>query len=272
MSSGRRKLPDPSEPRVPGPLAGRHALVTGAGRGIGAAIVHALARAGADITLLGRSSAALEGIAAELSEVGRGCQIADVSNAEAVRTAVAAARAARGPVTILVNNAGQAQSASLGATDDALWQAMIAVNLTGTFYCMRECLPDMLKAGFGRIVNIASTAGLSGYPYVGAYCASKHGVIGLTRAVALETARRHVTVNAVCPGYTDTDIVRKAIANISAKTGRSESEALAELVSHNPQGRLVTPEEVADTVLWLCLPGTHSVTGQSIAVAGGEVM
>jgi 3-hydroxybutyrate dehydrogenase len=137
---------------------------------------------------------------------------------------------------------------------------------------MRECLPDMVNAGFGRIVNIASTAGLVGYPYVSAYCASKHGVIGLTRAVALETARHPITVNAVCPGYTDTDVVRKAIANISAKTGRTESEALTELVSHNPQRRLVSPQEIADTVLWLCLPGSHGVTGQSIAVAGGEVM
>jgi NAD(P)-dependent dehydrogenase (short-subunit alcohol dehydrogenase family) len=171
----------------------------------------------------------------------------------------------------LVNNAGQAQSASLGKTSDALWHSTLAVNLTGTFFCMRECVPDMVKAGFGRIVNIASTAGLVGYPYVSAYCASKHGVIGLTRAVALETARHPITVNAVCPGYTDTDVVRNAIANICAKTGRSEAEALAELVSHNPQARLVTPQEVADTVLWLCLPGSHSVTGQSIAVAGGEV-
>jgi NAD(P)-dependent dehydrogenase (short-subunit alcohol dehydrogenase family) len=255
-----------------GSLTGRHALVTGAGRGIGAAIVKALAKAGADVTLLGRSSSELQSVAAGLQGVGRSCQIADVSNAEAVRSAVAAARSALGPVTVLVNNAGQAISGSIGKTDDALWHSMIAVNLTGTFHCMRECLPDMLKAGFGRIVNIASTAGLVGYPYVSAYCASKHGVIGLTRAVALETARHHVTVNAVCPGYTDTDIVRNAIATICAKTGRSESEALAELVAHNPQGRLVTPEEVADTVLWLCLPSSHSVTGQSIAVAGGEVM
>jgi NAD(P)-dependent dehydrogenase (short-subunit alcohol dehydrogenase family) len=129
----------------------------------------------------------------------------------------------------------------------------------------------MLKAGFGRIVNVASTAGLTGYPYVSAYCASKHGVIGLTRAAALETARCNVTVNAVCPGYTDTDLVRTAVANISAKTGRGEPQALAELISHNPQGRLVTPEEVADTVRWLCLRGSASITGQSIAVAGGEV-
>jgi NAD(P)-dependent dehydrogenase (short-subunit alcohol dehydrogenase family) len=207
-----------------------------------------------------------------MGAVRRSCQVADVSDAASVRAAAVAARAAIGPITLLVNNAGQAQSGPLGQTSDALWQAMLSVNLTGTFHCMRECLPDMLKAGFGRIVNVASTAGMVGYPYVSAYCASKHGVIGLTRAVALETARRNVTVNAVCPGYTDTDLVRSAVANISAKTGRGEREALAELISHNPQGRLVTPEEVADTVRWLCLRSTGSITGQSIAVAGGEVM
>ena len=254
-----------------GTLAGLHAVVTGAGRGIGSAVARTLAQSGAAVTLLGRSRSDLEAVAAEITNVRTGCQVADVSDADAVRAAVAAARAELGPVTVLVNNAGQAQSASLGKTSDALWHSTLAVNLTGTFFCMRECVPDMVKAGFGRIVNIASTAGLVGYPYVSAYCASKHGVIGLTRAVALETARRNVTVNAVCPGYTDTDVVRNAIANICAKTGRSEAEALAELVSHNPQARLVTPQEVADTVLWLCLPGSHSVTGQSIAVAGGEV-
>jgi NAD(P)-dependent dehydrogenase (short-subunit alcohol dehydrogenase family) len=254
------------------PLTGLHALITGAGRGIGATIARTLAAAGADITLVGRSRGDLESVAAELSAVRSCCQVADVSQTESVRAAVAAARAALGPVTVLVNNAGQAQSGPLSATSDALWQAMLSVNLTGTFLCMRECLPDMVKAGFGRIVNIASTAGLVGYPYVSAYCASKHGVIGLTRAAALETARRGVTVNAVCPGYTDTDLVRTAVANITAKTGRGEQQALAELVSHNPQGRLVTPAEVAETVRWLCLRSSGSVTGQSIAVAGGEVM
>jgi NAD(P)-dependent dehydrogenase (short-subunit alcohol dehydrogenase family) len=249
-----------------------HALVTGAGRGIGAAIVRSLAGAGADITLLGRSGSDLESVAAELGAVRRSCQVADITDAESVRAAAAAARAALGPITVLVNNAGQALSGPLGGTSDAQWHAMLSVNLTGTFLCMRECLPDMLKAGFGRIVNVASTAGLVGYPYVSAYCASKHGVIGLTRAVALETARRNVTVNAVCPGYTDTDLVRSAVANITAKTGRTDQEALAELVSNNPQGRLVTPEEVADTVRWLCLRSSASVTGQSVAVAGGEVM
>ncbi len=254
------------------PLAGLHALITGAGRGIGAAIARSLAAAGADVTLLGRSQSGLDSVAAELRGVRRSCQVADVSNAESVRTAAAAARAAIGPITLLINNAGQAVSSPFGSTSDAQWQSMLDVNLTGTFHCMRECLPDMLKAGFGRIVNIASTAGLTGYPYVSAYCASKHGVIGLTRAAALEVARRNVTVNAVCPGYTDTDLVRDSVANITAKTGRSSSEALAELVSHNPQRRLITPEEVAETVQWLCLRSSGSVTGQSIAVAGGEVM
>jgi NAD(P)-dependent dehydrogenase (short-subunit alcohol dehydrogenase family) len=255
-----------------GPLAGLHALITGAGRGIGAAITRTLADAGADVTLLGRSRADLERLAAELPAVRTSCQAADVADAESVRAAIAAARNALGPIAILVNNAGQAQSAPLGGTNDALWHALLAVNLTGTFLCMRECLPDMVKAGFGRIVNIASTAGLVGYPYVSAYCASKHGVIGLTRAAALETARRNVTINAVCPGYTDTDLVRTAVANISAKTGRGAEEALAELVAHNPQRRLIAPAEVAATVLWLCLKSSGSVTGQSIAVAGGEVM
>jgi NAD(P)-dependent dehydrogenase (short-subunit alcohol dehydrogenase family) len=255
-----------------GPLTGLHALITGAGRGIGAAIARSLAGAGADVSLLGRSRQHLETVAAELGTVRRSCQVADVSDAEAVRTAAAAARAALGPITVLVNNAGRALSGPLGKTSDTLWQSMLSVNLTGTFLCMRECLPDMLTAGYGRIVNIASTAGMVGYPYVSAYCASKHGVIGLTRAVALETARSNVTVNAVCPGYTDTDLVRSAVANITAKTGRGEQEALKELISHNPQGRLVAPEEVADTVRWLCLRSTGSITGQCIAVAGGEVM
>jgi NAD(P)-dependent dehydrogenase (short-subunit alcohol dehydrogenase family) len=157
-------------------------------------------------------------------------------------------------------------------TDETLWQQMLAVNLTGTFHCTQAALPAMLESGWGRIVNVASTAGLIGYGYVSAYCAAKHGVIGLTRSLALEVASKGVTVNAVCPGYTETDIVREAVANIVAKTGRSEEQALSELASRNPQKRLVQPQEVASAVAWLCLPGSGAMNGQALAVAGGEVM
>jgi NAD(P)-dependent dehydrogenase (short-subunit alcohol dehydrogenase family) len=177
-----------------------------------------------------------------------------------------------GRIDILVNNAGQALSAPFAKTDEAMWQQMLEVNLTGTYHCTQLALPPMIENGWGRIVNVASTAGLTGYSYVSAYCAAKHGVIGLTRALALEVASKGVTVNAVCPGYTETDIVRDAIANIVAKTGRDEQQARAELAAHNPQKRLVQPDEVADAVAWLCLPGSSAMNGQALAVAGGEVM
>lgn len=254
-----------------GALAGKHALVTGAGRGIGAAIAARLVQEGVQVTLLGRTAGVLDELARKL---GTQTQVvaADVSSAEQMRDAVQNAAAQFGPVDILVNNAGQAKSAPLHKADDALWSSMLAVNLTGTYNGIRAVLPSMLERNFGRIVNVASTAGLLGYPYVTAYCAAKHGVVGLTRALALEVASRNITVNAVCPGYTDTDIVRDTIRNITAKTGRSEQEALEALVARNPQRRLIQPQEVAATVMWLCLPGSESITGQSIAVAGGEAM
>lgn len=254
-------------------LAGRHAVVTGGGRGIGAAIARALAGQGARITLMGRSAATLEQEAVllrELTEVH--CVTVDVADAESVSAAFASAVASLGPVAILVNNAGQAASAPFMRTDPALWNQMLAVNLTGTYLGIRAVLPGMLEQGWGRIVNIASTASLKGYAYVSAYCAAKHAVLGLTRALALELAKKPVTVNAVCPGYTETDIVRDTLANIQAKTGRSAAEATAELVKHNPQGRLVQPDEVASAVLWLCQPESAAVTGQAISVSGGETM
>jgi len=252
-------------------LSGKHALVTGAGRGIGAAIARALAGEGANVTLLGRTVESLQRAEKDLSGVRTHCVTADVASAEAVATAFSAASAALGPIDILVNNAGRAGSAALQKTGDDLWQSLLAVNLTGTFNCMREALPGMLKLGFGRIVNVASTAGLVGYRYVGAYCAAKHGVVGLTRAIALEVATRGITVNAVCPGYTETNLLADAVSNIVSSTGMTSEAARAELLKGNPQRRFVTPAEVANAVLWLCAPGSESITGQAIPVAGGEV-
>ncbi len=253
-------------------LEGRHALVTGAARGIGAEIARRLAAEGASLTLLGRSRDALQPLAKALPGAGHGIVVADVTDAHVVAAAFEQARAARGPIAILVNNAGQAESAPFLKTSVELWQRMLAVNLTGSFICAQAALPDMLGARWGRIVNIASTAGQKGYAYVSAYVAAKHGVIGLTRALALEVASKGVTVNAVCPGYTETDLLRESIANVVAKTGRSESQARADFATGNPQQRIVQPAEVADAVAWLCADAAGAVTGQSISVSGGEVM
>jgi len=255
------------------PLEDLHAVVTGGGRGIGAAIALRLMESGARVTLIGRSLANLQQQLKMLTPIGQAQSFtADVSDKSSVTESFSRARSTFGEVSILVNNAGQAESAPFLKTDEALWQRMLAVNLTGTFLCTYAALPDMLHGGHGRIVNIASTAGLTGYPYVAAYCAAKHGVVGLTRALAIELAARNITVNAVCPGYTETDIVTRTVRNIVARTGRSELEARAALMRFNPQHRLIQPEEVANTVVWLCLPGSESITGQTIAVAGGEVM
>jgi len=257
---------------IGGPLARRHALVTGGARGIGAAITRALLDLGARVTILGRDAQSLESAASNLgaSRPIYGVR-ADVSEPDGVAGAFASARARFGPIEILVNNAGQAASAPIRKTDPALWRRLMSVNLDGTYYCIHEAVPDMVTAGWGRIVNVASTAGLAGYSYVSAYCASKHGVIGLTRALAVELATAGVTVNAVCPGYTDTAMVGAAVETIVAKTGRTAAQATAELVARNPQRRLIQPQEVANAVTWLCLPGSEAVTGQAIAVAGGEV-
>ena len=238
-----------------------HALVTGGGRGIGREIASSLVQAGATVTVLGRNRGALDDLVA--AGVAHHAVIADVADQAAMNSAIAEA--------ILIANAGAAESAPFGKTDAAVFKRMMDVNFMGVVHAAQAVLRPMVQRKQGRIVAIASTAGLKGYSYVSAYCAAKHAVVGLVRSLALEVASSGVTVNAVCPGFTDTDLVVGSIDNIMSKTGRSRDEAVAELAKHNPQARLVTPAEVANAVLWLCSPGASSITGQAIAVAGGEV-
>jgi len=250
-------------------LSGQHAVITGGGTGIGEAVARALSNAGARVTLMGRRLDRLEQVTATLS--GASAIEVDVTDEASVREAMATARALA-PVTILVNNAGGAETAPVSRTSLDLWQQMIAVNLTGTFLCTREALPDISKAAHGRIINIASTSGLRGYAYTGAYAAAKHGVIGLTRTLALELALTGATANAICPGFADTELLQRSLDNVVAKTGMDREAALAQFIRDNPQKRLIQPEEVATAALWLCDPLSASVNGQSIAIAGGEVM
>jgi 3-hydroxybutyrate dehydrogenase len=250
-------------------LAGKHAFVTGGGRGIGRAVAAALARAGAAVTVIGRTETALrEAVAAGEAA---GCGVADVTDVVEVKRQVTAAEAARGPIAILINNAGSVESGPFIKADPSVFRAMWNVHLMGAVYATQAVLPGMIERGFGRIVNVASTAGLRGYAYISAYCAAKHALVGLTRALAAETAARGVTVNAVCPGYTDTDLVRDSIERVAAKTGRAQADVLAEYAKDAPIGRLIRPEEVAAAVVYLCSPEAAAVTGTTLAIAGGEM-
>jgi NAD(P)-dependent dehydrogenase (short-subunit alcohol dehydrogenase family) len=253
----------------------RHAFVTGAGTGIGRAIALGLAGAGHAVSVAGRRSEPLEAVAGEIAAGGGDAIVAahfEVTDQAAVQTGVAKAIERFGDIAVLVNCAGEAPSAPFDRTDPNLWQRVLAVNLTGAYLTTRAALPSIRRAGSGRVISIASTAGLTGYAYVSAYCAAKHGVIGLTRSLALELAATDVTVNAVCPGFTDTPLLDGAIETITAKTGRTREDARAGLTRTNPQGRLVSPDEVANAVLWLAGPGASAITGQAIPVAGGEIM
>ena len=259
---------------MPGRLTHRHAIVTGAGSGIGAAIARALAAEGAFVSLLGRRHAPLEALAAEIgTERAEAIANVDVTDRQAINRGLTVARGRFGPIDILVNNAGEAPSIRFDRMTSADWAGVMALNLTAVFEMTQAALPDLTASRpAGRIISIASTAGLKGYSHVSAYCAAKHGVIGLTRSLALELVKTGITVNAVCPGYTDTPMVRDAAAAIATKTGRDPEEVIAGFTRDNPQSRLVTPEEVADAVVWLTSPAASAINGQAIVVAGGEVM
>jgi 3-hydroxybutyrate dehydrogenase len=262
MLSRCREIPMSALPRS------AHALVTGGGRGIGREIAAALAQAGATVTVTGRNRDTLDAVVA--AGAAHFAVVADVADQAAINAAVMET-SARQPIDILIANAGIAESAPFAKSDAALFRRMIDVNFMGVVYAVQAVLPAMREHRHGRIVAVASTAGLKGYAYVSAYSAAKHAVVGLVRSLALELATTGVTVNAVCPGFTDTDLVAGSIDTIMKKTGRSHEQAVAELAKHNPQGRLITPAEVADAVLWLCGEGAGAITGQAIAVAGGEV-
>ena len=253
------------------PLSGKHAVVTGGARGIGAAVSRELARLGATVSVMGRERARLEQFAGALAEEFKQPAAffeVDVARAKSVEENFRACHKQNGSIDILVNNAGISESAPFLKTSTESWSRMLEVNLNGVFYCTRQVLAPMVERGFGRIVNIASTAGLRGYRYVAAYCASKHGVIGLTRALALELTGKGVTVNSICPGFTNTDLLKNSIANVAAKSGRSIEAVRAEFLKDSRSGRFVEPEEIAIKVGWLCLTEQAGINGQELVIEG----
>ncbi len=255
-------------------LENRIALVTGGGRGIGRAIALALAREGSRVVLAARTAQQVEDTAAEIGDEEIAlpvvCDVSDVANVQLMFSRVSV-KFGRGP-DILVNNAGIAESAPLAKTDDDLWQRHLAINLSGTFYCTRAAMPAMIERGWGRVINIASIAGKTGAPYIAAYSASKHGVLGLTRSIAMEVAAKGITVNAICPGYVDTDMTTRGIENVTAKTGRSADQALDALKKMSPQNRLITVEEVAALAILLASEEGRGINGQAINIDGGSVL
>jgi len=254
-----------------GPLAieGRHALVTGGGSGVGRAVAMALAKAGVAVTICGRRKAALDGVAGKNTRIA--AIAADVTDEAAMTALYEKAEAARGPVDIVVANAGMAGSAPASRTTLDDWQRTLAVNLTGAFLTVKPALAGMAARKAGRIVFVASVAGLKGYAYVAPYAAAKHGVVGMVRSLAQEVAKKPITVNALCPGFLDTEMTERSIANIMEKTGASHDGALAALTATNPQNRLIQPQEVSAAALWLCAPGSDGINGQAITIAGGEI-